>query len=75
MNFLSAKLDQFAAKVGKPAEVAIGGDPFAAGLDGQRGKVGVRDEVSPSTSRLHKYVKIFQCPRPGDTGTALGWSR
>jgi hypothetical protein len=34
------------AKPGEAAEVAIGRDPFAAGLDGERGEVGVGNEVS-----------------------------
>src|SRR6185295_3782556 len=58
------------AKAGKPGKVAIRGDPFAIGFDGQRGQMRVGHEIAMRGHRATELGEDSPMPRPRRDGNA-----
>jgi len=57
------------------AEVTVGGDGLAARLDGERGDVGIWDEIPLHARRSTPPLEDRPVPVTGATRIAFGWAR
>lgn len=65
------------AKAREAAEIAIGGDPLAAGLDRQRREIGIRHQVALGAGAQTEALEDLPVTRAGrdDHGGRLGTER